>query len=641
MKKRTKVYHDALLYIKNIAKQDTKILVFYLFLVACVAWIQAFLPFVARLEIDQLVQKNKDIWWISLQNPFVTFLCIAWFVALVNVLWNALNVAKTFFEKTSTAELQQRYVSSLIGRLSHMSLGKYLNKRNQKFIASFWSADLLSAIQTVFIDNIFVNVIRFSGIVVAFMALNLYVFVPMLLSIVISLALDFMYERVSRNYDLQAQYTHDHKLRDMKRHLTDSFDKIVSSWWREKTIDMYNELIDQKMSFEKMRSKADIWYSLGGSLNTILSWFVVKCIVAYIILRGWATVWVMTMAIMYIGQITSFFRATFSTKPKRDTMIDEFQRLNLYLKMTSPVVPPAWTDKHTSFVDKEIQSINVHDLTFAYPKVSSEELAAYQIMIKRLQAYGAKKITTTIKDKISYMQDAFEEVDKPCHPVLKHISCSFEKWKVYGIVWHNGAGKTTLMALLMNYFPNYEGNISYNNTTIKELDPSSCPDLFSVIMQDPFVFYFLSIKENLLLGVHKEYSNEELYEYLEEFWLANKVKKMRKWLDSSIGYDSDFSWGEKQIIVLIRILLQDRSILIVDEWTGQLDAQNEMRIMKKLLAKKEEKIVIFIAHRMSVMKHVDTILCIEKWEITDIWTPKELLARPSLYKSFWDYQIGA
>jgi ABC-type multidrug transport system fused ATPase/permease subunit len=51
--------------------------------------------------------------------------------------------------------------------------------------------------------------------------------------------------------------------------------------------------------------------------------------------------------------------------------------------------------------------------------------------------------------------------------------------------------------------------------------------------------------------------------------------------------------------------------------------------------------VIFIAHRMSVMKHVDTILCIEKWEITDIWTPKELLARPSLYKSFWDYQIGA
>ena len=640
MKKHTGRYHDALLYVKNIVKQDTKTLVFYVFLVACVSGIQAFLPFVARLEMDQLVQKNTAIWWISLQNPFITFLCIAWFVALVNVLWNALNVAKTFFEKTSTAELQQRYISSLIGRLSHMSLWKYLNKRNQKFIASFWSADLLSAIQTVFIDNIFVNVIRFSWIVVAFMSLNLYVFVPMLLSIAISLILDFVYERVSRNYDLQAQYTHDHKLWDMKRHITDSFDKIVSSWWREKTIEMYNDLIDQKMIFERDRFKADIGYSFGWSLNTIISWFLIKCIVAYIILRGWATVWVMTMAIMYIWQITSFFRATFSTKPKRDTMIDEFQRLNLYLKMTTPL-DVSNSGKHKALPFKTIQNIEVKDLTFAYPKVSSEELAAYEIMIKRLQAYGTKKITTIIKDKIAYMQDAFEEINKPCNSVLKHISCSFEKGKVYGIVWHNGAWKTTLITLLMNYFANYEGKILYNTTDIKKLDPSSCVDSFSVIMQDPFVFYFLSIKENLLLGVHKHYSDEELYEHLDEFGLATKVKKMRKWLDSTIGYDSDFSWGEKQIIVLIRILLQDRSILIVDEWTGQLDAQNEMHIMEKLLEKKSEKIIIFIAHRMSVMKHVDTILCIEKGEITDTGTPKELLARPSLYKNFWDYQIGS
>jgi hypothetical protein len=129
----------------------------------------------------------------------------------------------------------------------------------------------------------------------------------------------------------------------------------------------------------------------------------------------------MTMAIMYIGQITSFFRATFSTKPKRDTMIDEFQRLNLYLKMTSPLAPIEGTTKRKTFSDKEILSITIQDLTFAYPKVSSEELAAYEIMIKRLQAYGSKKITSIIKDKISFMQDAFEEVNKPSHPVLKQV----------------------------------------------------------------------------------------------------------------------------------------------------------------------------------------------------------------------------
>ncbi len=642
MEKHTPIYHNALLYIKKIAKSNTKILLLYIFLVGCVAWIQAFLPFIARLETDQLVQKNWHFFFLVSASPFMVFVMIAWIVTFVSIFQNLLDQLKLFVEQMSTTEMEQKYVSSLIARLSHMSLGKYLNKRNQKFISSFWSADLLGAIRSVFIDSLFVNIIRFSGIVAAFMELNLYIFVPMLISIAISLFLDFSSERVSRKYTLQAQYTHDHKLWDIKRHLTDSFDKIVSSWWREKTISIYNDLIEQKMSFDRERSKAGVWYSLGSSLNTTLWWFIVKLIVAYIIISGGATVWVMTMALMYVWQIRSFFRATFSTKQKRDTMIDEFQRLNLYLDMTSSSfdTDQPWRVYSQPFYHK-LHTISIKNITFAYPKVSPEELAAYQIMIKRLQSYGNRKITWLIKDKISFMQDAFEETKKPALPVLKNISYTFEKWKVYGIVWHNGAGKTTLMTLLMNYFPEYKGTITYNTTNLKKIDPASCVDLFSVIMQDPFVFYFLSIKENLLLGVNKQYSDDELFAYLGEFGLEQKVRKMRKWLDSNIGYDSDFSGWEKQILVLIRILLQDKPILIVDEGTGQLDAENEMRIMEKLLQKKEDKIIIFIAHRMSVMKYVDTILCIEKGEITDTWTPKDLLSRPSLYKSFWEYQIGA
>lgn len=635
-------YHDALLYVKNLAKADAKPLLLYVFLVWFAAWIQALIPFIARLETDQLVQQNSSFFDIVFASPFMVFVMIAWIVIIISIVQNLLDLLKTLVEQTSTTELEQKYVSSLIARLSHMSLGKYLNKRNQKFISSFWSADLLGAIRNVFIDSIFVNIIRFSGILVAFMSLNLYVFVPMIVTILISLFLDFASERLTRKYALQAQYTHDHKLWDIKRHLVDSFDKIVSSGGRTKTIQLYDDLIDQKMLFEKDKLKTNMRYSLVWSLNTTLWGFVVKLIVAYIIFDGGATVWVMTMALLYVGQIRSFFRATFSTKQRRDSMIDEFQRLNLYLKMTNTSFKPdqGWRTSPVPPSNK-LQSMSINNLSFSYPKVSPEELEAYDIMIKRLQAYGTKKVTGLIKDKISFMQDAFDESDKTSLPILVSNSYTFEKWKVYGIVWHNGAGKTTLMTLLMNYFPSYQGDIFYNKTNLKTIDPSSCVDLFSVIMQDPFVFYFLSIKENLLLGVQKKYSDEELYVYLEEFGLANKIRKMRKWLNSSIGYDSDFSWGEKQILVLIRILLQDRLILIVDEWTGQLDADNEMRIMQKLLEKKDEKIIIFIAHRMSVMKHVDLILCLEHGQITDTGTPKELLARPSLYKNFWDYQIGA
>lgn len=404
---------------------------------------------------------------------------------------------------------------------------------------------------------------------------------------------------------------------------------------------IYNDLVAQKIDFERKRFKVDLWYSFVGSLNNAFWWFFVKLIVAYIIFSGGATVWVMTMAVMYVWQIKSFFRAIFSIKSKRDIMVDELKRLNLYLNMTTPSysLPTKWIRLSIPAYN-ELSSISVQNLTFSYPKVSPEELESYQILIKRLQSYWAKKISELIKDNIAFMQDAFDSSKKPSTPVLHSISYTFEKGKVYGIVWYNGAGKTTLMNLLMNYFPKYKWNILYNEANLKYLDPSSCPNLFSVIMQDPFVFYFLSIRDNLLLGVDKTYSDEELFVYLEEFHLADKVKKMRKWLDSTLWYDSEFSGGEKQLLVLIRVILQDRPILIIDEGTGQLDAENEIRIMKKLLKKKREKIIIFIAHRMSVMKHVDVILCMEQWKITDIWTPKQLLARASLYKTFWDYQIG-
>lgn len=473
------------------------------------------------------------------------------------------------------------------------------------------------------------------------MSLNMYIFVPMILTILISLLLDATSENRSRKYQLQAQYTHDHKLPDIKRYLVYSFDKVVSSWWGETTMKIYNDLIAQKITFERERSKEDMWYSFFGSLNNIFGGFVVKLIVAYIILWGGATVWVMTMAIMYVSQIKTFFRASFSTKRKRDTMVDEFKRLDLYLKMTTPWSPSrSKSDLVLIPTYDELQTLSINHLTFAYPKISPEELEAYQIMIKRLQSYWEKKVSELIKDNISFMQDAFDSSKKPPVPVLKDVSYTFEKGKVYGIVWYNGAGKTTLMTLLMNYFPEYKWDIFYNTTNLKNVDSSSCPNLFSVIMQDPFIFYFLSIRDNLLLWVNKSYSDEELFVYLAEFHLEEKVRKMRKWLDSTIWYDSEFSGGEKQLLVLIRVLLQDRPILIIDEGTWQLDAQNEMRIMKKLLKKKNEKIIIFIAHRMSVMKHVDTILCMEGWKITDIGTPNDLLARPSLYKSFWEYQIG-
>jgi ABC-type bacteriocin/lantibiotic exporter with double-glycine peptidase domain len=78
-----------------------------------------------------------------------------------------------------------------------------------------------------------------------------------------------------------------------------------------------------------------------------------------------------------------------------------------------------------------------------------------------------------------------------------------------------------------------------------------------------------------------------------------------------MGDDIEFSGGEKQIIAFIRVLLQDRDIIIMDEGTNQLDAENEVLVMSELMQKKSNKIIIFITHRMSTISRADMIYCLE------------------------------
>jgi ABC-type multidrug transport system fused ATPase/permease subunit len=163
----------------------------------------------------------------------------------------------------------------------------------------------------------------------------------------------------------------------------------------------------------------------------------------------------------------------------------------------------------------------------------------------------------------------------------------------------------------------------------------------SIVSQDPFILDgIFTIRENLLLGVARATSDEVLWKLLEDFGLAKKIRSFRLGLDTPLGWDIDLSGGQRQLIVIIRVILQDRQILIFDEGTSQLDAENEMLVMKRLLERKSNKIIIFITHRLSTVRKADTILCLEKGKISDMGNHGELLARDSLYKKFYEMQMS-
>ncbi|HBA44998.1 TPA: hypothetical protein DCZ31_03375 [Patescibacteria group bacterium] len=84
-----------------------------------------------------------------------------------------------------------------------------------------------------------------------------------------------------------------------------------------------------------------------------------------------------------------------------------------------------------------------------------------------------------------------------------------------------------------------------------------------------------------------------------------------KGLDSEVKNEIDLSGGQYQLLAIIRIILQDRPILVFDEGTNQLDAENEALVMKYLLKKCHSKIIFFITHRMNTIARADEVLCIE------------------------------
>lgn len=149
--------------------------------------------------------------------------------------------------------------------------------------------------------------------------------------------------------------------------------------------------------------------------------------------------------------------------------------------------------------------------------------------------------------------------------ILKGIDMEFETGKTYGIVGKNGAGKTTIVSLLQKFFENYSGEIIFDNTESRKFSREFFEKNISMIHQEPYIVWHATIRENLLLGVEKKYSDEEIFAVLKLFGIDKKIMKHSEGLEATIGEDIDFSGGEKQLIVLARIILQDKKILIMDE----------------------------------------------------------------------------
>lgn len=181
------------------------------------------------------------------------------------------------------------------------------------------------------------------------------------------------------------------------------------------------------------------------------------------------------------------------------------------------------------------------------------------------------------------------------HPLIKNFTTTIKRGEKVIIKGESGTGKSTICKMLYQEINNYEGIISINGTNIKDINQTDYLENIMYSSQTERIFS-ATIKENIVLG--KNIDETKLNKIIEICELNRILKKRAFGLDSILfSGGEDLSGGERQLILLARILINDFNILILDETLSEVNDEVEDKILNNLFAYYEDKTIIYVTHK--------------------------------------------
>ena len=241
---------------------------------------------------------------------------------------------------------------------------------------------------------------------------------------------------------------------------------------------------------------------------------------------------------------------------------------------------------------------------------------------------------STSKISMEHVSFSYEEDT----PILEHVNLNVPEKKITAFVGPSGGGKSTITKLIAGFWDVTAGAVKIDGINIRKMPLEQLMDQIAYISQDNYLFDE-TVLENIRMGKPTA-TDEEVYQAAKDCGCYDFISKLEKGFQTVVGgAGGHLSGGERQRIAIARAVLKNAPIVILDEATAYIDAENEALIQEAMAKIMVRKTVMMIAHRLSTITDVDKIVVVKNGHIEAEGTHQNLLQTCSLYQEMWQAHI--
>lgn len=222
---------------------------------------------------------------------------------------------------------------------------------------------------------------------------------------------------------------------------------------------------------------------------------------------------------------------------------------------------------------------------------------------------------------------------------ISDIDFELQTGQTLALVGQSGSGKSTLVNLLLGFYRPIENTLLLNGCPIEDYQLSALRSQFALVSQE-IVLFNASIADNISYGCHQQVTRAQIEQAAIQAYVTEFSEKLAQGLDTRIGENGTLlSGGQKQRIAIARALLRNAPVLIFDEATSALDNQSEAKVQAAIRSVAQQRCCILIAHRLSTVKHADSILVMERGQVVERGNHQTLMSLGGTYFSLYQHSF--